>query len=571
MPLETRKFRPHPQLLMDVIRRQAGTLSKAILEAAMNAVDAKATKCVITLTRNKVTIADDGGGFKGRKEIEEFFEVFGQPHAEGDSVYGRFRMGRGQLFAFGRNAWRSHTFRMAVDILKDGLDYHLEDGLESAAGCNIEIDLYSPLSNAELHDTEREFGLFAAYAAIPVVVNGRQVSSPPANEKWDYETDDGYVKLGGGSLKVYNLGVLVREFHSGHYGTGGTVVSKQPLQVCFARNDILSTCKVWERLKSFVRRKADDGMKKKSLDDAGRQRLAEKFHEGVDYYELSKAKIITDVSGKHHALWSFVGQKRVCVAPDHDRKGDYLMQTGRAFVVAHSTLERFDVRTLRELLDLLLEAGADDEGIGEMEILNFEKLAKEADSDYRLVPEKQWRPIERTWMKLGERFHYLCYKWKWQQHRDGMAIDDGDDDYIDMQERFDRDISIGVADAHGWTDGKTYIAINRDWLARRKLASLADIFEFGRLMLHEYCHDDTDVGTDVHGPEFDAAFREQVGMIGLFAEWAVSEIPKLAEAEQRLATKLSAKAKDKLERLAKAGRTMELIAGQAVAAEAVPR
>ena len=39
---ETRRFKPHPQLLLDVIQRQAGTLGKAVLEAVMNAVDAKA-------------------------------------------------------------------------------------------------------------------------------------------------------------------------------------------------------------------------------------------------------------------------------------------------------------------------------------------------------------------------------------------------------------------------------------------------------------------------------------------------------------------------------------------------
>ena len=40
MLTETRTLNAHNKLLFDVIRRQAGTLSKAILEGVMNSVDA---------------------------------------------------------------------------------------------------------------------------------------------------------------------------------------------------------------------------------------------------------------------------------------------------------------------------------------------------------------------------------------------------------------------------------------------------------------------------------------------------------------------------------------------------
>ena len=42
--VENRRFGMSPNLLMDVIRRQAGTLQKGVLEAVMNAVDARATE-----------------------------------------------------------------------------------------------------------------------------------------------------------------------------------------------------------------------------------------------------------------------------------------------------------------------------------------------------------------------------------------------------------------------------------------------------------------------------------------------------------------------------------------------
>ena len=105
--METRHFRiDHNKLLLDVIRRQAGSLTKAIMEGVMNAVDAGATRCDISVTADTVTITDDGKGFASKKEIQEWFEVFGAAHSEEEAkTFGTFRMGRGQMFAYGVNKW----------------------------------------------------------------------------------------------------------------------------------------------------------------------------------------------------------------------------------------------------------------------------------------------------------------------------------------------------------------------------------------------------------------------------------------------------------------------------------
>ena len=68
---ETRQFKMHPKLLMDVIRRQAGTLAKAVLEGVMNSIDAKSTSVDVTIERTRVVISDDGKGFPSREEIEK--------------------------------------------------------------------------------------------------------------------------------------------------------------------------------------------------------------------------------------------------------------------------------------------------------------------------------------------------------------------------------------------------------------------------------------------------------------------------------------------------------------------
>ena len=46
---DTRKFRMHPDLLFSVIKAQAGTLAKALMELVMNSVDAGASRIEIMM------------------------------------------------------------------------------------------------------------------------------------------------------------------------------------------------------------------------------------------------------------------------------------------------------------------------------------------------------------------------------------------------------------------------------------------------------------------------------------------------------------------------------------------
>ena len=83
---ETRRFSVHPEIIYSLIKAQAGSLGKAVLECCMNSIDAQATRLDVAIDANTITIKDDGQGFRTREEIEQWFEVFGFPHAEGDRV-----------------------------------------------------------------------------------------------------------------------------------------------------------------------------------------------------------------------------------------------------------------------------------------------------------------------------------------------------------------------------------------------------------------------------------------------------------------------------------------------------
>ena len=135
---EKRQFKMDDNLLYSVIKAQAGTPEKALMEAVMNCIDAGASRCEVALDENGYTVLDDGRGFTSRKEIEQFFETFGTPHNENDATYGKFRMGRGQLFAFSSTLWRSGIFSMEVDIKRDGLSYKLTENPKNLyKGCAI--------------------------------------------------------------------------------------------------------------------------------------------------------------------------------------------------------------------------------------------------------------------------------------------------------------------------------------------------------------------------------------------------------------------------------------------------
>ena len=67
METQRRHLNMHPKLLLDVIKRQAGTLHKAVLEGIMNGIEAGATRVDIAyVAKPKPTlrITDNGKGFE---------------------------------------------------------------------------------------------------------------------------------------------------------------------------------------------------------------------------------------------------------------------------------------------------------------------------------------------------------------------------------------------------------------------------------------------------------------------------------------------------------------------------
>lgn len=516
-PAERRSFKMHPRLLYDVIRRQAGSLGKAVLEAVMNAVDARATRIEVVLAADRVVILDDGVGFRSREEVEAFFEVFGQPHEESEQkVYGTFRMGRGQLFAHGRNRWRTGAFAMDVDIKELGIDYELQDRLPHEPGCRIEIDLYDEyrMLPSELDRCLTELERYVRYVAIPVVLNGRVVSRDPGSEAWDVETEDYLIRFrGSGPVEVYNLGVWVRDYPPSAFGTGGVAVARHQLKVNFARNDVMADCPVWRRLQRDLDRRAKERVARRGerMSEDERDYVIAQVRAGGEIAGVRSLRILGDA---RRAYWSLDRLERhvrkhhitrITAAPLYDGRGDKLIQSNAAVVLSTMTLERFRVDSVAELVTLLSARGLWTGALAALTSVGLETAAEGLSGKSVIVPEGRWKPLERLVIEFLS--------------RDAVHAT------ICPEAAQRRVLQVGESDVYaGWTDGSTYIALDRRQLAG--LTSIEQWYGLGHLLIHEYCHDDSTEETHVHGTEFFENHHDLTRQrIGRFLEMVMREWP----------------------------------------------
>jgi DNA mismatch repair enzyme (predicted ATPase) len=522
MAAERRSLKMHPALLWSVIERQAGTIAKAILEGGMNSVDAGATFCDIKIDDRSFSIIDDGKGFRDETEIENFFETFGYPHKEGDAKYGQFRMGRGQMFSFGRNVWRTGIYQMTVDMKpqKDlegndyALGYEFEKFDENVVGCHINVDLYEELLPSTLDKTIREIKKYLRYVNIPVTLNGERISVDPASEKWDEITDDAFIKRKtSGNLEVYNLGVLVKDSPSYYTGVSGVVVSKKQLKVNFARNDIQSDCPVWKRVNKLLQDQTlQRAQKATPLTDAERGFYIQQIASGeVQFGTLRDTRVLTDVTGSHHPLKRLQSVTALSIAPIGDRVAEMAHTRKLAFVLSTECAERFGVSTPDEFVTLIKRMGQKDHSfrwIGNRLVpIQRSEFDKTISSHHEPLKDKELNKAEMMALRAiregAKALHYTG------RYADIQGIRRGETffDKVANRENPPRRISVGVSDtADAWTNGTTDIWINRKILSKMK-RGLAGYMQVSGLLLHEYIHRGPSTGTHDHGVDFYEAFH----------------------------------------------------------------
>lgn len=526
----TRDFKMHPQLLRDVIKRQAGSLEKAITEGVMNAIEAGSAEVRVIISPDKVEIIDTGKGFAALDEIERCFEVFGAPHTEEeDKIWANFRMGRGQMFSFGVNTWRTANYTLTVDIDNKGLNYEIEEHEDYYSGCHITIELYKQLFNYEIYGIERALKNQLMYAPVPIYIRATTInktdeliSQDPSTQEWTLETEDAYIRAdNSNTLSVYNLGILVRTYYAGtSLGVGGVVVSKKQLQVNFARNDIQSTCEVWQRISETLNKIAGDSYTAdRTYTDAEIERIATILRT-KQYINpaVEKAKIIRCVTGRMYSIAQLRKSASTfnyfTVTADGSRIGDMLHRSRIAFVISSNTLDLFKVKDLRALIDCWMEHG----GFGSYsrfehiidKIESFAELTKGYCDEYKTLDATECSKTHKVWLSIAQ-----------------IIIENTKTTDLGFSEP--RVALCGEsAVALAWTDGRTHVTYDRDFLAGLPL-TLEGVLKLALVTQHELQHSVPDMDRHSHDQAFYENFHDNCidGNFSKIVSKAFSWLPRL--------------------------------------------
>lgn len=357
---ESKNFSVHPAIIYSIISKQASGVPKALLELAMNSVDAGATQLDIKLTETDFVFADNGRGFKDIEEVESFFGTFGTPHAANDSYYGRYRLGRGQVMTYAKTQWFTKDFCMNVDLNIDPhaigqdapLGYSITTDHEYYQGCKIVGQFYKPqvIGNAEsisVHndttpETLREiipaFAKMIRYLPIPVFINGVRVNKDINSVVYVENNEDALFALTqkythenapgskNGIVNVYNKGVYAYQVRSMYFT--GDVISHNAIDLNMARNQAKTICSVANAITRKLAQldqkvnlqKAKRTRKKSSKVDVEVTAFVDDLWKGIlgfkpttlkDVYEAANEKVFVLANDKRVSILEIVKQLKV--------------------------------------------------------------------------------------------------------------------------------------------------------------------------------------------------------------------------------------------------------------------
>lgn len=381
-----RKFQATEGLLHDVMRKQSGVIWKAWLEALMNSVDANASEFRLTAEETYSHISDDGDSMT-KEEVEKYFEQFGLKDSDiEDKDFGKFRMGRGQIFNFGKNIWRARNNYMVVSLDEDsttvtledctdtddesiiehenntykldteGLSYALLDAEDHPSGIEIHVEHYQPLDDVD--EAVSEFKNLAKYVSwlhgVDVYVNGDQVHNEPEIIE---ETELAFYCEGGDTIvsnsPVYNQGALVDAFNLGPHRI--EVITKGDLDVTLDRTDILDTDEYWQDIKE--EHKAVTAfylIERNDISDKERQWLIERAADSQPILNAIEDKPIFKTIDNDFLTPEEVNASPVGFASEDDEIAVEAMNRGNVSMISEDYKDSFN--TLREGMTAAMES-----------------------------------------------------------------------------------------------------------------------------------------------------------------------------------------------------------------------
>lgn len=383
------EFEATEGLLHDVMRKQAGSVEKAVLEAVMNSVDAGATEIDISIYEDGMKISDDGKGMT-EEEIQEYFQKFGLKDDDiEEKEFGKFRMGRGQIFNFGRNIWHTKENILIVNLDEDETTVHLEDDgphggtvtLDTSGlsynlldretgpidGCEIDVKFYEELDDVDstVDEIENLIEFIPWLHNVQVWINGDEVQNEIV---MDHETDNAYFAFKPeesiGNLPnwthdtaIYNKGAYVKR--ESLVPLGSVIISKDDLDVNFSRNDIIDTDGYWKEIKQeFLEAAKEYLLEKRDLNAReSKWLLKEAATDDALIKQLASIPLIEDIKNNMWSIKELDGED-ISFSHGGDKAAKDIMEsTGVLFIkesysdVLHNLVEESNVLAYDDVLE----------------------------------------------------------------------------------------------------------------------------------------------------------------------------------------------------------------------------
>jgi hypothetical protein len=494
---ETFSFDVDKSIINHLIHSQNGTISTSLRELIMNSIDANCNYCEIVVGYNGFSVIDDGDGFGSKQDILNHFKTFGKEHDDQSRTYGRFRIGRGQIMSFATVSWHSGPFNMVTDIANKGLEFQLiEDADDVVHGCKVSGEFYSSISDWDLQNTIKSIKNLVKYSPKKIILNGEELVNNDV--EWGYEDDD--VKIHWKStdwstdLNLYNIGIYVRDFKTNHFGVSADVVTKKPLKLNMARNEINESDPLWIKIKDVLSEKADEIVKDKVLRSRGlnvyeKEAMISNFKSRLlPFPDIYNHKLLKDCRGKYFSFKKLVESNlHVTISPDNDNaKAERISVLKKAIVLHHGELKRWGFDSLNDFMQEVhnqvhhhqLHTNKDNFSIA---ICDFNDLAGCFSDSYDILEQKELSKKQKAFKS---------------------ALLGINNDIYRLMRTKKRVVYLGESDvAEAWTDGDKFIVFNTSNLGKVEAGAKGALY-LVNLMIHEYCHDVSDQGSHEHNFEF---------------------------------------------------------------------
>jgi hypothetical protein len=346
---EIRSFDVDKDIIWSLVFKQSKSLSGSVVEVIQNSFDAGAKSVHLNLTETGFTIKDDGKGFKSRKEIESWFEIFGYSGRDvEENKFGRFRMGRGQIMGQAKTVWKSGEFQMSVDVKNLGLNYTLNSGLESIDGCYISGQWYDELDKDRKTCKRYEDNLSSLIEdvskkvkylfGIEVFINDVLVNKINT-EDITYE-DELFIFIETPvshwkSVDIYNLGIYICEIKLRQLN--GIVITKKHLSLNISRSEIQTSCKHFKEIKKKLKKMAPR-YHKKTYEWSDFYNACDDYKRGdCELIEILEVPFFYDIHKSKQYSLKDLSRLRFCISgwSKKDRYNADLAYINGSYVVLH--------------------------------------------------------------------------------------------------------------------------------------------------------------------------------------------------------------------------------------------